>query len=539
MSLRNRLVVPVVFSALALLAGCGSSNSQSGSPPPTGGFSNSNLNGTYVFALSGTDSNGNPYAMAGTFTANGTGGVTGGAVDINGPSLSAPAPNGGISSNSTYTVGADGRGQATLNTNTPFGKVILDFVLQDNSHGLVTEFDGIASGSGTLDVQTSGTTPNGSYAFSLFGANLTSFANFAAVGDFTVGSGGAISGLEDFNAGGVPYAGTSGQGNTLSGSLVLGPSSSGPSTTLTTSAFSTLTFDAIAIDATHLKFIEMDTAGTLSGDAYSQTSTSMPAGTLPFTLAGALSGGAPFAAGGFMVTDSSGDITSASSEDFNASGTSISSAPVTFSGSYVANGTGRFLLNNFSGFEGASQFVAYPSSAGTFLLEVDSTLGIMSGIAYPAQSSTTFASAQGYGLNLSGLNLSNDVEVDDIAEFTAASSGTITGYLDENCSSCGGGSANISLGSTSTFSAPTGGRGQIGTGANSINTLNGGFLLTYYTVDGTTVPFIETDNGQVASGVMFVQNASASAAAMAKATGKHLYVPPKMMKARKAHAKQK
>jgi len=535
MSLRNHFVVPVIFSALALLAGCGSS-SPTGTAPPTGGFTNSNLNGTYVFSVSGTDVNGNPYAMAGTLTANGSGGITGGAVDLNDPASFSAVANAPIGSNSSYTVGADGRGEATLNTTTPFGKIILRFVLQDSSHGLASQFDQNASGSGTLDLQTSGTTPSGTYAFSLFGANAT--GDLATVGNFTVGSSGSISGLQDFTNNTLNYANLA-----LSGQVVLGPSST-PSTTLTTnSGFATLTFDAIAVDATHLKFIEMDGTGTLSGDAYSQTSSSMPVGTLPFALGGAISSSlVPTVAGGFLVTDNNGNITNASSEDVNEGGTA-STAPLTFSGSYAASGTGRFVFT-LSGFQGASQFVAYPSSAGLFLLQSDGS-GILSGIAYPAQTSTTFTSGQGYGFNLSGTNVGAAAsfgftpEVDNIAEFTAASSGTLTGYLDENFAPGGAPSSNINLGTTSSFAAPAGGRGQITTGNNAINTLNGGFLLTYYTVDGTTIPFIEMDSGQVALGVMVVQSASGSAGAMAKAGGKHLYVPLHSLRARKAPAKQK
>jgi hypothetical protein len=526
MSLRNRLVVPVIFSALALLAGCGSS-SPNIIPPPTGGFTNSNLNGTYVFSVSGYDSVGDPYAIVGTLTANGTGGITGGALDMNDTGAT-PASNVAVGS-SSYKVGADGRGTVTLNASTPFGSSItLDFVLQDSSHGLVTEFDGNASGSGTLDVQTSGTTPTGSYAFSLFGNG-----DFATVGDFTVGSGGSISGLEDFNSAGAIYPDL-----TLSGTLAVGPSST-PSTTFTAGSFG-LTFDVFAIDATHLKFIEMDSGSELEGDAYSQTSTSMPVGTLPFTLSGSLAGGStPFVAGGFIVTDASNDINSTSSEDYNLNGTSVTTQSVAFSGTYTAAGSGRYTLSTPSPFVGGSEFAAYPSSAGVFLLEIDGSLGSLSGIAYPAQSSTTFATGQGYGLNLTGDNVGvGGAEVDDIAEFTAASSGAITGYVDEN-SGVNGPTGNISLGTTSSFQDLGGGRGEIGTGANSINTLNGGFLLTYYTVDGTTVPFIESDSGQVALGVMLEQDASSSAAAIAKAGVKHLYVPPQRTKNRKAQSKQK
>ena len=532
MSQRSRVVLSAiaVFS-LAFLAACGSSSSQ-GVAPPSGGFSNSNLNGTYVFSVSGTDVSGSSYAIVGTFTANGqggngTGGITGGTVDINDNAEFTPAvADASINGGSTYTVGADGRGQAHLVTSTPFSTIVLDFVLQDSSHGVVTEFDDIASGSGTLDIQTANTTPSGSYAFTLSGANANGGV-FATVGNFTLGSGGAItSGMEDYNSGGVPYPGLA-----LAGSVVAGPSST-PATVLSTSSFG-LTFDVYPIDASHLKFIETDINGTLSGDAYSQTSTSMPVGTLPFTLFGVLNGTTPFAAGGFMVTDSSGDITNSSSEDFNAGGTTVSTAPVAFSGSYVAQGTGRYILDNFAGFEGGTEYAAYPSSAGVFLLEIDGSLAIESGIAYPAQSSAaTFSSGQGYGMNLTGSNLSVGVEVDDIAEFTANSSGsTITGDLDENFDPSGSPTSNIAFvnnsSTSSTYTTPSGGRGQIGA---TLNNLNGGFILSYYVVDGTTFPFIELDtSGQISSGVLVEQNASASAAA-AKVAAKHLFVPNAVVK---------
>jgi hypothetical protein len=140
MSFRNRLLLSAALSMLAVLAGCGgSSGTANPVAPPSGGFSNSSLNGTYVFSISGTDVNGTPYAMVGTFTANGSGGITGGTLDINDVNT-ALIPNSPISRGS-YNVGVDGRGIATLQTSTPFGNIIVDFVLQNGSHGVVTEFD--------------------------------------------------------------------------------------------------------------------------------------------------------------------------------------------------------------------------------------------------------------------------------------------------------------------------------------------------------------------------------------------------------------
>ncbi|MGA9255141.1 MAG: hypothetical protein WBV98_00930, partial [Candidatus Sulfotelmatobacter sp.] len=129
-----------------------------------------------------------------------------------------------------------------------------------------------------------------------------------------------------------------------------------------------------------------------------------------------------------------------------------------------------------------------------------------------------FAASQGYGLNLSGENLSAASEVDDIAEFAANSTGnTITGLIDENSTSAGPVTFGTAL-TSGTYVAPVNGRGAIAAtaGTSSSNTtLNGGFSLTFYTVDGTTFPFIETDSGQVSAGVFVLQNPSASSPGLA------------------------
>lgn len=333
MSFNARLALPVVVLLLAFLAACGGgSGVTQGVAPPSGGFSLSNLNGTYVFSVSGTDSGGFPYAIVGSFTANGSGGITAGTMDINDQEFSSTIPNTAVGGNASYTVGKDGRGEANLPISAISGlsAITLDFVLQDSSGGLVSEFDSFGSGSGTMDLQTAGASPSGSYAFimsGVYGGTTTGGGStLGTVGNFTLGSGGAISGLEDFNLNAIVSA-----DETLSGTLAAGPSST-PSTTMTAGSFA-LTYDVYVVSGSHLKMIEMDTKGTLSGDAYAQSSTSMPTGTSAFTMMGGIS--APVAAGGFLVTDSNGNITTASTLDVNNGGTPT--LGVGFSGNF-----GRF-----------------------------------------------------------------------------------------------------------------------------------------------------------------------------------------------------
>ncbi len=337
-----------------------------------------------------------------------------------------------------------------------------------------------------------------------------------------MGSGGAITGIQDFNDGQFAFPNEG-----LSGSVVVGPSST-PATVLA-SGFGTLTFDVFAVDANHLKFIEMDAGANLIGDAFSQPSTAFPSGTLAFTLEGLFPSTSTFsAAGGFMVSDGAGNITTASTVDANTGG-SVSPAPISFSGTYAAGGTGRYTLA-LSSFTDGTAYAAYPFNGGVFLLEIDNS-GIMAGAAY-RQSQNTFTAPDGYGLNFTGFNLNNGVEVDEIAEFAADSNGTtVTGVVDENFQP--GGGPNLGLALSGTYAPPDGnGRGQVAANAgnSTTTTLNGGFGLTFYSVDGTTFPFIQTDgNGQITAGAFFKQN---SGAASASAAQTHLFLPQPMIRAK-------
>jgi hypothetical protein len=550
MSVRNAIALSLALSTLALLAGCGSGSGPSQAiAPPSGSFSKSNLNGNYVFSVLGSDANGAPYAVVGVVSANGNGGITSGTIDINDSEFT---PGFGLSVGSgTYSVGVDGRGKMNITTTTanPFanfgsGAMEFDFVLSTSFHGLITEFDGNGTSSGTLDQQAAGLTQAslaGSYAFSLSGIyelTETQIVPLGTVGGFTLDSNGNITaGAEDFNNNGAPQE----VNGALSGQVIIGPSSS-PTAALVTTQFGTLTFDVFAIDSTHLKLIEFDSAPMLSGDAFSQTSSSI-SGTLAYTLEGTFSDNV-FAAGGILTTDGVSAITSGS-EDYNNGGApSLPSAPLEFTGSYTSSGSliaGRYQMTLNSPFFAGSLYAAYPSSGGLLLLEIDGLGGLMSGAAY-TQSTTAFgATAQGYGLNFSGDNLTNEVEVDDIAEFTAGTAssgaGTLTnGIIDENYNGAAPPNYGAAL-TDGTYSALDS-TGRYELSADAAATLNGGFGITFYTVDGNTFPFIESDtNGQVSTGVFVLQNAAATAPLVA--TRSHMLVPRPLVRARSLHRKQK
>jgi hypothetical protein len=510
MSLRNRLFLPIIVTTLAFLAGCGSST-HNPVPPPTGSFSNTNFNGTYTFSVLGADANGT-FAMAGTLTACGctAGTISAGTFDLDDPLLVSPGST--IGSNSTYMISSDGRGKATLqvtNTaaslNTP---VDVDFVLTSSTHGLIMFSNG-GSASGTIDLQPAAVTQTSlgstAFAFNLAGTDVNGNP-IASVGAFTLdGNGNIVSspaGVVDFNYDTAPSTGL-----VLTGGVGVG-SGTGPGVATLSSSFGVLNFDVYAIDSTHLKLIENDAQAMVVGDVYTQPSTTIP-GNLVFTMAGIDTAASNiFVAGGLISTDGASTITGGS-EDINEGGSvdggTNPAVPVSFGGSFVTSGgSGRFLFS-LSGFAGGTNFVAYPSSGGIFMLEVDTGLnpGITSGVALP-QTGTSIA-AQGYGLNLTGQDVNG--ELDEIAEFTTTTT-SLSGLLDEDES-------------FSTESHNLSGTYTVGSnGAGSSTNLSSGMAgMFFYVADSSDALFISIDPNQVALGSFQAQSAPSSASSM---TQQHL-----------------
>ncbi|MGO9402096.1 MAG: hypothetical protein ACLPVW_01350 [Terriglobales bacterium] len=406
------LMALAAISGIFLMAGCSSSSSTV--PPNQQGFSNSSLTGTYVISIAGTDVNTTaneavPFAIVGTVTANGSGGITGGTLDLNDPGNIGVQLGQAVGTNSGYSITQDGRGSGTLVT--PVGSFNIDFVLSSISHGLISRFDNqgtdIGTGSGTIDLQ-SGTTQGSlaSLAFSLSGADPSGYP-LATVGGFALNTttGAITTGLQDFNDNGISSVSGLG-GLNLGGSVVIGASgTTGTATLSTSSAFGALNFDVWVIDSTHLKFIETDQTGVLlAGDAFPQL-TSFTPGQLVFTLGGLDSSLEPVVAGGYVTTTAYGNLSNGT-EDYNDAATGNANTISGFSGTCNANAPflgGRCELT-LSGFSNGSLqsfiFAAYPSSGGTQLLEIDS-LGLLQGAAY-SQTATSFTASEGYAYNLSG-----------------------------------------------------------------------------------------------------------------------------------------
>ncbi|MGA9471489.1 MAG: hypothetical protein WBV36_03440 [Terriglobales bacterium] len=498
MSLSHRIILPFAIVSLALLVACGNNN---GPAPNSEGFSNSNLNGTYVFFSQGFDSNGFPLTLAGAFVANGSGGITGGSMDAVDPNVTV-ATNQQITSGS-YGVNTDGRGQVTLNS--AAGTFILDVVLTSgasglSSHGLVTEFDTNGSGSGTLDLQTAiaQTQIAGAYAFTLSGSDGAGNP-FASVGSFTLNSSGiTTAGVQDFNDAALPLLNES-----LTGSALLGSGTS-PGTMGLASSFGALTFDFYPIDTTHFKVVETDGLEFLAGDVFTQTGASIPNSPMVFTMSGGVS--ALISSGGVMTSAGNGNFTGGL-EDLNNNGSVAAQVPFSGVGSSGGSVGGRVIVS-LTGFAPAIQWVIYPSSGGLLMLESDS-LDTTIGTAYAETTGATLSTSQGYGFNLSAFNTSGGFAENDLAEF-ASVSGTYTGGIDISDDD----GAGINLTPNEKFVVSFTGPDATGRGTATTTVAGSGYVsFNFYTIDDSTALLLESDTNQIGTGIFGLQTSAGSSVA--------------------------
>jgi hypothetical protein len=142
----------------------------------------SDISGNFTFFANGVEKNLSlPYGVAGNIAINGaTGMITGGEQDY----FDAHTGNvftADVIQSGTINVGSDGRGTLTLTPTTAPAETFSITVVNDK-HILITEFDGNAAASGSLDLQTAPTTvPTGANAFAV----LDSFNAIALGGVLT------------------------------------------------------------------------------------------------------------------------------------------------------------------------------------------------------------------------------------------------------------------------------------------------------------------------------------------------------------------
>jgi hypothetical protein len=498
-------------------------------------YSDASLQGPFAFSYTGDDASG-LITVAGSFVADGLGGVVSGVEDITSfGSLVATrvsiisGSNGGSGSN--YVVGPDGRTSAVIVTSR--GTQRWQFALASTQHALLTRFDTGTTGSGTIDQQNLNALTNsnsiisGPYVFSAAGGDAQ-FNPEGIAGSFTANGAGGIpesASIVDQNDNGAVKT----SDTTLNGSYSFDATEAGTgrgtlnlSSTDTGSlqfAFYVIGANAQGI-ATHMHIVEIDQAGYLAGDVYLAPSgnpftvASLVASNYVFTAGGNSSAGS-YAEGGVFTSDGAGNISSGVLDTNNA-GTATANTTVNQCAYTVDPTTGRIDLKLLttagacSSGPGTPEFAVYQTAEGTALmLELDSA-AIATGVAYlqqpsPAALSGDFALAftgQGVFQNAPG-SYQSDADGQAVLAGTFISSGN----LDINNYSTPPYQSDPLASDTSTTPSSIGEPATNGRGTAILVTTDppATYNLVYYLIDANTALLLGQDKTRVETGIIVRQ----------------------------------
>jgi hypothetical protein len=408
--------------------------------------------GNYVFSVSGEDNFASGplyYAAVGALTIDSNGNVTAGEEDYNDAagttSPGEPVPD-TIAAGGTLVVDPVS-GLGTLTITSSFTGVgvsgVQTFAVQfvNPNHALITEFDGFATSSGSLDLQSVTGIDAGNYSFAMSGVDSGYFSwDFGGV--FTTSTG---AGFVDINDDGTVTTGdaftfTSGTPDTTFGRNVV--TVSNPAVTLAT----------YPVGPEVMRMIDVDAADAALGSAYGQGSatfdnTSLTAGV--FAEIGQWS--FTFATVGQFATDSAGNITSGLADDNELDwgtqtlGNDITGSTYDLVGSGV-NGYGSMSLLNNNDISSLGVYMVDPTLnindpnnaatdlGGALIVDLSSapnfnTMGGM-GVITPQTDTTSTDFAGNYAAGFQNLNYitvanCQDCEFDMVGPFTMVSDGAL------------------------------------------------------------------------------------------------------------------
>ena len=521
----KRIFHLAAIAVAGYMAACGGSGGPIAPPPPTGNFSNASLKGQYAFSLSGIELTSGAYvARVGSIAADGQGHITSGLEDV--LNLGSGSPASIVTfSNGTYQIQANGRGLIVLNATTG-GSLQLSVSLQSNSQGSLVETDGLASTSGSLELQTplqfSLNGIIGKYVFDLSGISFTSTTPsvISLIGEFGAdGNGNITGGTADVN--------DSASGPT--GAAALTPSTYQMDTTGNGTNFGrgTMTLDGrtfafYIVNNTRVNLLEEDALGGSSGPAILQTGV-IPTQNSGFTGSFAfLSGGSettgnfgPINRVGRFTADGAGGIGTISFFENNDGNTSQLTPSLGASGTTYAidtanagSGRGTFTFHNSS--TGTITYVFYLYSPTQAVIQ-DVSAGVVTDGTMVSQSATSFTTAGlagNYSFSWSGIEIVapsafSENYVGQYVQSSAAAS-NIAGVVDYaqlglNTINTNGVTLNAGISGSVTIAGD-------GTQNNVYKIVIGGpnaFTVNFvaYFADGGTVLMVCSDGNRVTAGV--------------------------------------
>jgi len=304
----------------------------------------------YSFYLSGMESvNGGPnfYALAGSVTIDANGNVVTGEQDYNdgtGYTFPGDTISGGTL---TWVDAATGQGTLTLITgNTSLGASgveTLGVQFVNTNHALIVQFDGSATSSGSMDLQTLSSTLNdGNYAFTLSGVDATYYpVVFGGVFQISA-SGTALQGVFDANDAGVvkteqPFSATISTADGFGRGTI---------TVANGNIATTVIYYIIGPEA--IRIIDMDATDSGVGSAFGQGTGTFSSTSLVSSVFGVESNSfAPsYAAAGMFTTDGAGNISTGVADD-NEEGTIYSDKSI--SGTYAIPASSTVCGSGYSG----------------------------------------------------------------------------------------------------------------------------------------------------------------------------------------------
>ncbi len=286
-----------------------------------------------------------------------------------------PEPSGDTITGGTLTVNSTtGQGTLTLNTNNTNlgvnGVETLGVQFVNSNHALVIQFDGVATSSGTMDLQTLPTALNGGYAFAMDGVDPNDNpVNLGGI--FSVSAGVSLQdGLVDMNDYGTVTTGAA-----LSGTVAsfdsYGRGSISSNLNYTGSPIS-LNYYVVGPEA--LRLIDVDATDSAAGSAFGQGTNATSGGNTALGTSVFTMNGSPYpanyaAVGMFSTSNTSSPTANFSgvADDNEQAGYQLPAAPI--SGTYAigSNGYGAMTI--------ASGDLADVSALGVYL--TDPNLNLM------------------------------------------------------------------------------------------------------------------------------------------------------------------
>lgn len=411
--------------------------------------------GNYVYSISGEDNHptgGRPYFVAGVFTVNSSGAVTGGEQTF---SDFANRADNIVGRTSSVVAGNNGNVLITLDTGDTSigvkGLETFDASMITTSNGLLIEYDAWASGSGTLDLQTSTAAPSGGYAF--FTGGLDAFGRPIVIGGVVnVDSVGGISGagsVFDQNDGG-----TLSPDQLFAASTVTSPDALGRVVFTLKPKFQNsrvfwFMMVGYIVDANNIKWVEDgvddNLEGTTGGVAVGQNGkngtynmSSLSGGSGVFGAAGQ-DGNGPLQMAGLLTFNADGSVSGNLSYNDLVALTPQGGHTLAAGATYTvdASGSGRVTIANVSDGVNTFTYQLYLADNGAPVISMDGTDQV-SGLDYVQTGSGSFTEASFTGNYVLNENQHDTFSTffgfphDGIGSITADGTSAFTGSLDQN-----------------------------------------------------------------------------------------------------------